>query len=333
MRALAAAGRITLALAILAVVLTPCPAQDIETATYQFVASEGYYNGKSVYCLITDASNSSYANLLNANCSPLLANAFNNPYLPILYYVSNFRQGLIFSAEWPANLTPGSYSPVWQLYKVTWRYGASPVVLKSVAQIKAAARAGRLSVTTARAVVTASIVINSAGTCIKQGSYYSVGNLRIVTLPAPRVYVDGVAYEFLQLDFSNRGEATARGGTYAPLLSKFDIPRAQHKSASWQDIYCMWTVPAVGQLPIARQVPDPFGPGNLNPYYSPVMTEWSVNNPAPPVVYTSYSEIQGFPLSPTNYWAFQPIIRPVEISSVIGFGRPWRTVTVGQRNL
>jgi hypothetical protein len=191
-------------------------------------------------------------------------------------------------------------------------------VLKSVAAINA--QAGNVTVRRTRSVVTphdpivigASILINSLGASIPQGKVTRNGVVTI-RLPLAGVFVDGVAYKMLRLDFSNQSEAMLYGGNWSPMLGKFDYLRVKGLPIAWQDIYSLWTAPPPGQLPVARQVPTPFGPGNTNVNYSPVMVEWGVRAPGgirPP--YTSYAAIQAalLPTWPTSYWAYQPIIGP-----------------------
>jgi len=232
--------------------------------------------------------------------------------------VTNFAQGLVFSTQWPSGYRPsGNYMPVWVLSTVTWRSG-TPTVLKSVAAINA--QAGNVTVRRTRSVVTphdpivigASILINSLGASIPQGKVTRNGVVTI-RLPLAGVFVDGVAYKMLRLDFSNQSEAMLYGGNWSPMLGKFDYLRVKGLPIAWQDIYSLWTAPPPGQLPVARQVPTPFGPGNTNVNYSPVMVEWGVRAPGgirPP--YTSYAAIQAalLPTWPTSYWAYQPIIGP-----------------------
>lgn len=97
--------------------------------TYQFYPAPGHYNGKTVWYLMTDASNQAFAQTLklktgfNVNYTPILANAlapalrvFNDDpmhpnkvmeFMPSIYHVTNAPVGLlsaqklIFSAEWP----------------------------------------------------------------------------------------------------------------------------------------------------------------------------------------------------------------------------------------
>jgi len=86
--------------------------------------TQGYYNGGSVYYLLTDVSDSAFATTLNVNRTPLLANALANTYIQYAYYVTNFPQGLVFSTQWPAPYAPtGNYMPIWVLQTVTWTGG------------------------------------------------------------------------------------------------------------------------------------------------------------------------------------------------------------------
>lgn len=115
---------------IAVLLILACSAQgQLWNNNYQFYPSIGYYNGGTVYYLMTDVSNQAYAQTfkiklgVNINYSPILANALapalrvfnddpNQPnkvmeFMPSVYYVTNAPMGvataqhLVFSAQWP----------------------------------------------------------------------------------------------------------------------------------------------------------------------------------------------------------------------------------------
>jgi hypothetical protein len=303
--------RAGIACAALLCLIAGTPPTSQAAACYQFIASEGYYASRSLYYLMTDVSDGGYAVLFNANNSPLLANALNNPYLPSVYWVSNYSQPLIFSADWPASYAPGGYVPIWVLNTVTWLPGRAKFALRSAADVQSARNNNKVSVRTLRVVVGASIIVNSSGAAMPQARVTRTGGVVRVMLPVAGVFVSGTAYKMARLDFSNYGEARAYGGTYAPLLSQFNTMRAKFLPSCWQNVYSIWGRAVSGQLAVAMQTPSPFGPHSTNASYSPLMMEWEVHNDAGPAeIYTSYAAIVtgGFPLTATNNVIFQPVL-------------------------
>jgi hypothetical protein len=284
-------------------------------ARYQFTARQGYCNGNACYYIVTDVTNSELARTLFVNYTPLLTNALYNAYLPQVYQVTNYAQNWVFSAESSPTTLRTDYMPVWILYTVTWYSGKTPTLLKSVAQINAARAAGKLTVartvnlpSRTSTVVGASIVVNSAGVCIRQGSYVKQGETAIVTLPVFALFVGGSSYRMLMLDFANRAEAQAYGGNYAPNMAQFNAQRMRGLPYAWQNVYSIWSVP---QLPVGREVPSPFGWLNANPYYSPLMNEYTVKQKTyPPPLYTDYAAIWADRLktSATTYFNYQPVL-------------------------
>jgi hypothetical protein len=283
-------------------------------ATFQFTARQGYYNNLTLYYLLTDVSDQPLAQVQNVNYTPRLANALSNTYLPQVYQVTNFTQGVIFSADWSTIISRNNYMPLWVLYNVRWYTGKTPALLRSVADVNTARAAGKVSVTKTTIVVGASIVVNSAGVCIRQGSKVQQGLSVIVTVPVYGLFVGGTTYRMLMLDFSNRAEAQAYGGNYSANMAQFNALRLRGLTpASWQNVYSLWNVPSPGQLPVGLQVPSPFGWQNANANYSPLMNEYSVRTLTyPPPLYTSYSAITtaGLPTSVTGNFIFQPVLAP-----------------------
>ena len=114
------------------------PASHASTATYQ-----GFYDGHKDTYLITDVSSKSQASAWHINYSAELAKVKG---VPLQYFVQGRHaagQIAVFGSE------PGEsdYNPLWAEVIVTWKSGATPVVLTSDNQINAAAKAGKLTAT------------------------------------------------------------------------------------------------------------------------------------------------------------------------------------------
>lgn len=297
------------ALTLLVLASLPCSAQ-IEP-TYQFYASQGYYNGANVYYLMTDVSNSAYAQTFNVNYTPLLANALAINYLPEVYYVTNRVQGLVFTAQPPGRSASGSYMPLWVLNKVTWYAGKTPTTLTSKTAIDTARRAGNISVSRLRIVVGASIIINSAGAAMRQAAVTVIGSQRLVTMPVGGMYVDGEGYGVLRLDFSNSAMASVFGGNYAPLMSQLNVIKIRALPIPWQVLYSSWTIPPLHQLDVGSEAPTEIGPGNANANYSPLMLELGVKTTSPSTTpFTSVTDIinAGLATSDLNRISYRPVV-------------------------
>ena len=313
-------GFLTALVAALILLVAVMPGQLLAAngATYQFTARQGYFNGGTLHYLLTDVTDQSVAQTLLVNYTPLLRNALYNPYLPVIYQVTNNPQNWVFSAQWTSFFGATSYMPVWVLYNVTWYSGKPKTLLKSAADVNAARAAGRVSVrahidvTHTTTVIGASIVVNTAGTCIKQGSYVLQGGFANVTLPVSAIFVNNTTYRVLNLDFSNRGEALAYAGNYCPNMAQFNPQRMKGLPAAWQSFYNLWS-PSPGQFPVARELPAPWGWGNANANYSPLMNEYNVRTlTSPPPLYTSYAQIvaDSLPASASVYFSYHPILEP-----------------------
>jgi hypothetical protein len=77
-----------------------------------------------------------------------------------------------------------NYSPLWQVNKVTWSHGATPRVLKSAAQVKAAAAAGDLTIARTTTVVNCPVLgfgqVRHAGfSGGKTIYYYELGAVKV----------------------------------------------------------------------------------------------------------------------------------------------------------
>ncbi len=209
---------------------------------------------------------------------------------------------------------PGTYMPLWRLKLVTWNNPANAVVLKSEAAILNSIGAGvnQLQVVDAATVVGASIVINSFGQRIPQAFVGSYAGGVLVRLPVKAVYANNAVWKIVQLDFSDIGRATTTRGNYAPWLKRLNEARFATPviPPAFQPIYTFWPAPVLSQLWVVSQVPSPFGPGNTNGLYSPVMNDWIVRTSGP-TIYKSAAQIlaaMGLIKNPTNYLAFEPVV-------------------------
>jgi hypothetical protein len=102
---------------------------------------QGWFDGEPVLYLTTDVSHADVAADKGANFSPRLAHALpGGPPEPgrrssvdKVYAVTNFPQASIFASA-PRPVGPASadasYSPLWQMVKVTWQAGRRPRELR-----------------------------------------------------------------------------------------------------------------------------------------------------------------------------------------------------------
>ena len=115
---------------------------------------KGYYDHHIDTYLITDVSNKAQAGALHVNFSAGLKAAKG---LPDQYFVKGRAaagQLTVFGSE------PGKsdYNPLWDEVWVTWKPGVKPVLLGQDDQIKALAKAGKLTMTDAGIVLNAPIL-------------------------------------------------------------------------------------------------------------------------------------------------------------------------------
>jgi hypothetical protein len=114
----------------------------------------GYYDHHIDTYLITDVSSKEQATALHINYSAELAGLKS---LPLQYFVKGHAaagQLSVFGSE------PGEpdYNPLWEEVDVTWKPGVTPVLLGQDDQIKALAKAGKLTVTDQHVVLNAPIL-------------------------------------------------------------------------------------------------------------------------------------------------------------------------------
>ncbi len=129
----------------------------------------GWFDGEEVLYITTDVSHADVAEAKGANFAPRLADALPAG-LPLpgrrssvdkVYAVTNFKQESIFaSAPFPMGSASRdtAYSPLWQMVKVTWAQGRTPLTLKSEEQVLAAADAGAVALEATRVVLNCPII-------------------------------------------------------------------------------------------------------------------------------------------------------------------------------
>lgn len=128
----------------------------------------GWYAGKAVAYLQTDASDPSVAASQQVNLVPALANVLDAPNVSYddIYVVTNFKQSnVIPSAPTPAgphNTSP-AYSPLWQVSTVTWSDPTKAHTLKSEAEVLAALAARDVSITKTHIVVNCPVIYSPQG--------------------------------------------------------------------------------------------------------------------------------------------------------------------------
>jgi hypothetical protein len=111
------------------------------TGHVERVAFHGYYDGHRVTYLNTDVSNKAEAKAMHINYSPRLVKVKGLPEIYLVEGRSATGQLAVFGSE------PGEpdYSPLWSETLLTWKAGATPVVIKSDTQVNALEKKGVLT--------------------------------------------------------------------------------------------------------------------------------------------------------------------------------------------
>jgi hypothetical protein len=123
----------------------------------------GWFDGKVVYYISTDASDAGVAKGMGANFVPGLANALTASPTAVddIYAFTNFTQGNVIPSA-PGPVGPmnkdTTYTPLWRVSTVTWNTGTRPVTLTSEAQIKQAASVGLVTISQTDIVVNCAVV-------------------------------------------------------------------------------------------------------------------------------------------------------------------------------
>jgi len=117
-------------------------------------AFHGYYDGHKDTYLNTDVSSKSDATAMHINYSARLATITNLPEIYLVEGKAAPGQLAVFGSE------PGEkdYSPLWSETILTWKSGATPIVLKSDNQINAVEKKGTLTEHEAHVILNCPII-------------------------------------------------------------------------------------------------------------------------------------------------------------------------------
>jgi hypothetical protein len=142
--------------------------------TVEFPVVSGWYEGREVQYITTDVSDQEIAKKKGVNFVPRLADAI--PPLPHkpgqrssverIYSFTNFKQGGVLpSIPEPtgAGSTNKNYSPLWQMYAVTWLPGHEPHVLHSEEEVLTAADKGEVSIKQTNIVINCPVIFSEQG--------------------------------------------------------------------------------------------------------------------------------------------------------------------------
>jgi len=126
------------------------PSSHVQAKVYK-----GYYDGHLDTFLALDVSNKAQAAALHINYAPLLAKTKGAP--PQYFFRGRAAAGQVsvFGLTEPGK---PNYTPLWDVYFVTWKPGVTPTLMKVDDDINAAAKAGKLVVTDAHMVLNAPII-------------------------------------------------------------------------------------------------------------------------------------------------------------------------------
>jgi hypothetical protein len=117
-------------------------------------AFQGYYDGHKDIYLNTDVSSKTEAAAMHINYSARLASIKNLPEIYLVEGKAAPGQLAVFGSE------PGekNYSPLWSETILTWRAGATPILLTSDTQINAVEKKGTLTERDAHVVLNCPII-------------------------------------------------------------------------------------------------------------------------------------------------------------------------------
>ena len=113
----------------------------------------GFYDGHKDTYLVTDTSSKAQAAALHANYSAEIGSFKAAPPQYFIQGRAAAGQLAVFGSE-PGE---GDYNPLWEEIFVTWKAGSTPVLLVKDDQIKALAKAGKLTMRDAHIVLNAPI--------------------------------------------------------------------------------------------------------------------------------------------------------------------------------
>jgi hypothetical protein len=154
MRKRLTAGTVALTAALLASTAYAASPLLLGPASHKgFNVYQGYYDSHKDGYLITDVSSKSQAKALHVNYSAALAAVKGAPAQYFIQGRAAAGQIAVLGSE------PGEadYNPLWEEFFVTWKAGATPVLLTSDNQINALAKAGKLTNRDAHIVLNAPV--------------------------------------------------------------------------------------------------------------------------------------------------------------------------------
>jgi hypothetical protein len=279
------ARALALALALVPLALSRAAASKIMPPLIRALA-----NGDTVDTIATEASDAATAAALGVTLAPPLAGAIGVNATSPRYEVTNFEQPDVLS-QVPSPVGPGNsnanYSPLWQLFTVTWNPGKTPRQLGSEADVQAAQTAGDVTVQATNTVVNGPVVSTPSG-----GS--------ILPLDVLDGFAEGDDLQNILTDTNNQqfasvSENQANDANYAPKLSNLA------GSSAVLDLY-KFSVAGVfnnpanpKQLTFFDTHPDPVGTRNGNSGYTPmwsaVAVQFTANEPMPFPVITSSDQL------------------------------------------
>lgn len=142
--------------------------------TAEFPVVSGWYEGRVVQYITTDVSDKEISRKKGVNFVPRLADAIPaQPHTPgqrsaveRIYSFTNFKQGGVLpSIPEPtgADSTNTNYSPLWQMYTVTWLPGHEPRVLRSEEEVLTAADKKEVSIKPTNIVINCPVIFSEQG--------------------------------------------------------------------------------------------------------------------------------------------------------------------------
>ena len=147
---------------------------DAASATATLPLQGAWHNDRKVFYISTDISDSAMATMMGSNFAPRLADAVPSALrqpgeksaLERVYKFSGDTQEAVFASV-PDPVGPASrdatYSPLWQVFWVTWKAAKPARVLKSEEAILAAEERGEVELARTGIVVNCPIVASDAG--------------------------------------------------------------------------------------------------------------------------------------------------------------------------
>jgi hypothetical protein len=234
----------------------------------------GYYNDYEIYYVNTEASDAGVASNDGTTFVPKLANAIAVGATADIYAVTNFAQHNIVDSIpnplGPDNADP-DYSPLWRVTLVTWQAGFTPRTLTSEAAVLAARDVGMVTLTSTDIVVNCAVVVTPWGHLpsalavdIEEDDEAETST---ITLPLIKGFVNGKTIFYINTEASDRGVAANDGTNYVPKLA------STHASGAEADIFPVFGKSNPAQHNVVDSTPQPVGPSNTDPQYSPL---WDV---------------------------------------------------------